>query len=132
MTIPNKTISSWVRQARYRAKKHNIYSDLSITDVQTILAAADRCAYCGRAGEVLDCPFPLKDGGPNVPANVLLCCKNCKTLKNNNDLVWMYSSGKLSEEIYLALLEILFSRRGGEHIKTHVRRVTGMAQDDHT
>lgn len=127
MAIDNKAVSSWVRQARYRAKKHSIHSDLEVADVQTILKACNgACRYCGKPGETLDCPFPLKDGGPNVPANVVPCCKECKGAKNNNDVVWMYNSGHLTEEQYMAILQELFSRRGGDKIKEHVRRATGM------
>lgn len=127
MAIDNKTVSSWVRQARYRAKQHSIHSDLAVADVQTIIKAAGGCCrYCGSPGETLDCPFPFKSGGPNVPANVVPCCKSCKVSKNNNDVVWMFSSGLLTEEQYMAILNELFLRRGGDKIKEHVRRATGM------
>lgn len=127
MAIDNKAVSSWVRQARYRARKHSIHSDLEVTDVQAILKASGGvCRYCTKPGETLDCPFPLKSGGPNVPANVVPCCKSCKASKNNNDVVWMFSSGLLTEEQYMAILQELFQRRGGDKIKEHVRRATGM------
>lgn len=127
MSIDNKTVSSWVRQARYRAKKHSIHSDLEVTDVQQILkAASGACRYCAAPGDTLDCPFPLKTGGPNVPANVVPCCKSCKTAKNNNDVVWMYSTGLLTEAQYMAILQELFARRGGDKIREHVRKATGL------
>jgi hypothetical protein len=127
MPINNKAVSSWVRQARYRAKRYSIHSDLDVSDVQAILKASDgACRYCGKEGQTLDCPFPLKTGGPNVPANVVPCCKKCKSAKNNNDVVWMFSSGLLTEVQYMAILQELFQRRGGDKIKEHVRRATGM------
>lgn len=127
MAIDNRAVSSWVRQARYRAKKANIHSDLNVSDVQEIIKSnSGICCYCKKPGETLDCPFPLKNGGPNVPANVVLCCKDCKTSKNNNDVVWMFSSGLLTEEQYMAILQELLKRRGGDKIKEHVRRATGM------
>lgn len=127
MPIDNKVISSWVRQARYRARKNSIRSDLDVSDIQTIINASNGCCrYCGKDGETLDCPFPLKTGGPNVPANVVPCCKECKIAKNNNDVVWMFSTGLLTEAQYVKILEELFQRRGHEIIREHVRRATGM------
>lgn len=126
MAIDNKAISSWVRQARYRAKKHEIYSDLNISDVQVIVHSSNGCCYCGKEAHTLDCPFPLKTGGPNVPANVVPCCKECKAVKNNNDIVWMFSTGLLTETKYMAILEELLKRRGSDKIRDHVRRATGM------
>lgn len=127
MAIDNKAVSSWVRQARYRAKKHHIYSDLEVADVQIILQSSSGCcAYCKKEAETLDCPFPLRDGGPNVPANTVPCCKSCKLLKNNNDIVWMFAGGHISNPIYLALVQELCSRRGGDKIREHIRRATGL------
>jgi 5-methylcytosine-specific restriction endonuclease McrA len=123
-------ISSWIRQARYRAKRQDIYSDLEIADVEEIVEHyKNNCAYCGNTAETLDHPFPLKTTAPNVPANVLLSCKTCKTLKKNNDLVWMFSSGHLKQENYLELLQQMFGRKGGDTIKEHVRQVTGIVGD---
>jgi 5-methylcytosine-specific restriction endonuclease McrA len=104
--MERSTISSWIRQARYRAKKHSIYSDLKIGDVEEIVTAHEnRCAYCESEADTLDHPFPIKETAPNVPANVLPACKNCKTSKKNNDLVWMFSSQKISQKKYLELLQ---------------------------
>lgn len=124
------TISSWIRQARYRAKRQDIYSDLEISDVEDIVECHEgQCAYCGEDAETLDHPFPLKPTAPNVPANILTSCKECKSLKKNNDLVWMFSSGHLDQEKYLALLQEMFDRKGGDTIKEHVRKVTGLVGD---
>ncbi len=126
MAIDNKSISSWVRQARYRAKKNDIHSDLEVSDVVEMIEAASGCAYCGTEADSLDCPFPLRDGGPHVPANVVPCCKDCKGVKGNNDIVWMFSTGRVVQERYLALIQELLKRRGGDLIKDHVRRATGL------
>jgi hypothetical protein len=129
--IDNKTVSSWVRQARYRAKKHNIYSDLEVADVLAIIQESRGCcAYCGQEADVLDCPFPLHGGGPHVPANVVPCCKACKGIKNNNDLVWLFSGGHMARERYLNLIQALFQRRGGKLIKEHIRKATGLVEAD--
>jgi hypothetical protein len=129
MAIDSRTISNWVRQARYRAKKHNIYSDLEVADVLAILANSTKCGYCDTdEATTIDCPFPLKDGGPNVPANIVLSCKACKTKKNNNDIVWLFLHGFINKDLYVVLVESLCKRRGGELIKTHLRRATGISE----
>lgn len=124
--MDNKAISSWIRQARHRAKKQNIYSDLEIDDIHNILKNCNACAYCQCVNpDTLDHPFPLKDHVPNVPANITLICKTCKTTKKNNDLIWMYASGAIAKDVYIKLLSELFSRRGGDEIKNHVRKLSG-------
>lgn len=124
--LTNKSISSWIRQARHRAKKHNIYSNLEVADVLAIVQDENSlCAYCVNAADTLDCPFPLKNDGPHVPANVLPCCKSCKTLKGSDDIVQYFANGHIEREKYLALIQKLFKRRGGDLIKEHMRRITG-------
>lgn len=125
--MDNKVISSWVRQARYRAKRHNIHSDLEIQDVLAIIAeTGSKCTYCQRnESDTLDHPFPLKDHILNTPANVVPVCKECKRVKKNNDLLWLFSSKTITEARYLELLSQLFSRKGGDIIKEHVRKLSG-------
>jgi hypothetical protein len=125
--MDNKIISSWIRQARYRANKRNIYTELSITDVQQIVEDFDgNCAYCEAKAETLDHPFPIKESAPNIPANVLPSCKKCKTDKKANDIVWLFMQGKLEKPKYLTILKSMFSRSGGDTIKKHVQTVTGI------
>ena len=126
----NKIVSSWIRQARYRANRRNIYSNLQISDVQEIIEDFDgKCAYCDKKAEILDHPFPITDTSPNVPANVLPSCKKCKTNKKTNDIVWFFTQGKLQQPKYLAILKSMFSREGGDIIKNHVKLITGI-QDE--
>lgn len=122
------TIGSWVRQSRHRAKKYNIYNDLTVVDVEEIVTTQNKCVYCDGDAEVLDHPFPLKDKVPNTPANVTSICKECKKIKKTNDLVWMFQNGYIKQEQYILLLEMLFSRRGGDQVKQYVRRVTGLVE----
>ena len=124
--LNNKSISSWVRQSRYRAKQQTIYSDLKVGDIATITEHSNKCAYCGGTVETIDSPFPLKDGCPNVPANVVLCCKPCKTIKNNNDVVWMFLNGHISRDAYIVLIDELCKRRGGDMVKEYISKITGM------
>lgn len=128
--MDSKTISSWIRQARYRANKRDIYNELKIADVQEIVEDFDgKCAYCGNKAETLDHPFPIKETAPNVPANVLPSCKKCKTDKKTNDIVWLFTQGKLQQLKYLEILKSMFSKTGGDIIKAHVKLVTGIQND---
>lgn len=125
--MDNKIVSSWVRQARYRANKRNIYSELDIAAVQEIISDWNySCAYCGADAETLDHPFPLSDTAPNVPANVLPSCKKCKSDKKSNDLVWMFTSGNIEQLKYLEILKAMLSRKGADSVKQHVKLVTGI------
>lgn len=126
-----KIISSWVRQARYRAKNNDIYTDLETEDVQKIIEHFDRkCVYCGEEATCLDHPFPLKISAPNVPANTVPCCRSCRDEKKTNDIVWMFSEGLMCQDRYLATVKYLLSLRGGDRIKKFFQMATGI--DDNT
>lgn len=127
--MDNKTISNWVRQARFRAKRHDIYSNLDIKDVMSMIEHSEhKCAYCKQNdAETLDHPFPLKDSAPNTISNIVVSCMSCKGKKKNNDLIWCFNNGIIKEEIYLALLKELFDRKNGAEIKDHVKRVSGIS-----
>jgi hypothetical protein len=136
--MDNKVISSWVRQARYRANKRNIYNDLQILDVREIIDEFDgKCAYCdpakacwGREADALDHPFPLSENTPNVPANVLPCCKEIKNIKKNNDLAWLFMVGIIKQDKYLKLLRSMLGRRGGDKVRQHLKAITGIQDDN--
>jgi len=132
--MENKALSSWIRQARYRASKKDIENDLNIEDVKQILKTCDyKCAYCdetkpcwGEQAEALDHPFPLSKSTPNVPANVLPVCKLIKREKKHTDLAYMFIMGLITQQTYLNCLKVMFSNRGSEHIKDHVKKITGL------
>ena len=132
--MENKGLSSWIRQARYRASKKEIYNDLSIEDVKEIIKQCDgKCAYCdkskkcwGGEANALDHPFPLSKLTPNIPANILPVCKDIKKAKKNTDLAYMFITGIISKDTYLRCLKIMFSNRGSDYIKKHVKRITGI------
>lgn len=125
--IDKSIISSWVRQARHRAKKHDIYNKLTARDVEDIVDYYNNnCTYCENDADILDHPFPLKDLAPNVPANVLPCCKICKNIKKTNDLVWMFTNQKINSDKYLLLLKELLGRDGSKELKKHIKKITGM------
>lgn len=133
-TMENKSLSSWIRQARYRASKKDIANDLTIEDVKEILKQCDnKCAYCdsskscwGSNAEALDHPFPLSKCTPNVPANVLPVCKTIKKDKKHTDLAYMFIMGSITQQTYLNCLKIMFSNRGSEYVKEHVKKITGL------
>lgn len=135
--MDSKIISSWIRQARYRANKRDIYSDLQIADVQEIVDEfGGNCAYCNKAKEcwgstadTLDHPFPLSETTPNIPANVLPVCKNMKSIKKNNDLAWLFITGVIQQDTYLEALKAMLQRRGGDTMKQHIKTITGI-QDE--
>lgn len=128
--MDKSTISSWVRQARHRAKKHNIYNNLEIQAVEEIIDNyGGDCAYCGSEAETLDHPFPLKDEAPNAPANILPSCRECKKTKKMNDLAWMFSKSHISNDKYTSLLKEMLTRDGSDELKAHVRKVTGMSDE---
>lgn len=129
--MDNKTISSWVRQARYRAGKRDIYSELTIDEVQTIIDNFDGgCAYCGEVADTLDHPFPIQESTPNVAANVVPACRDCKSTKKTNDIVWLYTQGELEQERYLRILSLMFACNGGDLIKRHIKLITGIQDND--
>ncbi len=130
--MDNKIISNWVRQARFRAKRHDIYSSINMKEVMEMIEQSmNICSYCRKSeSETLDHPFPLKDNAPNVIANIVTSCMSCKGKKKNNDLLWLYNSGLISEDNYLLLLKALFDRHNGSLIKDHVKKISGFSPTD--
>ena len=124
-------ISSWVRQARHRAKKHEVPSSLTIFEATDVLSYYNHvCAYCGKPGETLDHAMPLSEGGPNVQGNIMPCCRHCKFLKRNRSLVWMFGEGMISEEKYIELVGHMLSRSGADDVRTILRRAVGYISED--
>jgi 5-methylcytosine-specific restriction endonuclease McrA len=130
MAIDVKALSSWVRQLRHRAKKHNLYNDLSIQEIQSVIKEyKNLCCFCGCDSEVLDMAYPLRNGAPNIQANVLPLCKGCKDKKGNNDLTAMYTLGVVDRDIFLMILKSCFNRNNGDVLRTHVRALSGHIDD---
>jgi hypothetical protein len=124
--MDKKQVSNWIRQSRYRAKKQGIQCDISIEEVLDILNNYDgRCAYCDSIATSLDHPFPLKDEAPNVSANVLPICKSCKNNKKINNIMVMYNSGILSEEVYVRIMKNILDGDKSGTLKKYVKRLSG-------
>ena len=125
--MKRSAISSWIRQARYRAKRYNIYNDLQIEDIEEIMLLYDTCcAYCGVPADTFDHPFPLNENTVNTQSNVLPSCKHCKSIKKNHDLIWMFTEGYIKEKTYLSILQKMFSRKNSGKIKEHVKKLAGL------
>lgn len=126
--IPNRILSGWVRQARFRAKKYQVPGDISMPEIHALVEAyAGKCAYCRtNPAETMDHAFPLSAGAPNNPANILPACQACKALKHANDIVYLFSRGSITEEIYSAVIKEMLQRRGHEAVEPFVRKATGL------
>lgn len=131
--MDNKSISNWIRQARYRANKKNIYSDLEIQDIQTTIKQFNgRCAYCdpsktcwGSPADTLVHAFNLTDDSPNVAANVIPVCKQMKSSNRGGDLASLLSTGVILKATYLSIIEILLLKRGGDTIRQYIKSIMG-------
>lgn len=125
--MQHQMISNWVRQARYKSKKYNIFCSISVAEVLRMIEDYQgKCAYCGDSDyETFDHPFPLKENVPCTTANILPTCKKCKGIKKNKDLVALFLTNKISKDIYMAILQRLFKEPHGIKVKEHVKRLTG-------
>lgn len=125
--MEKSSISNWIRQSRHRAKKHNIYSDVKIGQIQEIIDYyGSKCAYCDEEMAALDHSFPMKDRAPNVPSNILPLCRSCKDKKKFNDIAWMYNNNYITNEKYTELLKEMLNRHGSEELKKHLKKIMGV------
>lgn len=129
--MSRENVSGWVRQLRYRAKKHDLYSDLNISEVHNIIDHyKDKCCLCESDFEVLDTCFPLKDGAPNIQANIMPFCHDCKAKRKNLDLLQMVSSGIISKEKFTEILKYCFSQNHGDMFKSYVKMLSGYIDEN--
>lgn len=121
-----KALSSWVRQLRHRAKKHNLYNDLSINEIQEVIKQYEgKCCLCTNDYELLDMAFPLREGAPNVQANVLPLCNSCKDIKKNDDILSMVTNNLISHEKFTMLLKRCFNNNHGDRLACYVKVLSG-------
>jgi len=117
-----KRISGWLRQSRYRSRKSGVEVNIEFEDVVKIYDdSAYKCAYCGSLADSPDHPFPIKERGACVPANVLPCCNNCRNLKKGHNIIQFYQEGHITEELLVALVKKMVRRKGGDKIKAHIK-----------
>ena len=121
-----KALSSWVRQLRHRAKKHNLFNDLSINEIQEVIEQYNGlCCLCSNRYDLLDTAFPLRDGAPNVQANVLPLCNDCKEIKKNDDILCMVSNNLISSDKFTLLLKRCFNNNHGDRLASYVKVLSG-------
>ena len=119
------TISNWVRQARHRAKKHGCINRLYLSDILDILKAYNsQCAYCSSAAYSFDHAFLLSNRAPNVLANCLPACRECKEKKKGRDLVAYKQT--IGDARFIELIRAMLSRDGADELRDHIRSVTGI------
>ena len=71
--------------ANKRARQYGAPGELTLAEVETILAAG-RCFYCGSTKKLgLDHVIPLHAGGPNRPENIVCACHFCNQSKGRAD-----------------------------------------------
>lgn len=123
----NKKFYNWIRQSRYRAKKHGVINKLHTKDVCNLLDELNNiCAYCEETADNIDHPFPLSNKAPNVLANILPICTKCKAQKATADLVAYFNDGKISQDKFMGLLRSMLERDGAEYLRQHVKSITGI------
>jgi len=122
-----KRISGWLRQSRYRARNANVDVDIPFKSVIQIYEQSEyKCAYCDAIADSPDHPFPIKEHGPCVPANVVPCCNCCRNKKMNHNLIQFYRDGHLTQDRWVALMKQMIKRPGGDKLREYLRSTYGL------
>jgi hypothetical protein len=117
-----KRISGWLRQSRYRARKSNVDVDVKYCDIIDIYEELNyRCAYCDQPAGSPDHPFPIKEKGPCVSANIVPCCDECRSKKKNRGLVKFYQEGHIDQDRLHSTIRDMLKRRGSDIIKRYLK-----------
>jgi 5-methylcytosine-specific restriction endonuclease McrA len=123
-------ISNWARQTKYRAKKYGSHNNLDVEALLELINSNRDCKYCGKPMRHLDHIFPLKDGGPNVEANVVPICSKCKNKKGNNNIIKMLMNGHITPERYKEILAKALAVDGDETLRNYIKEITGYSVED--
>lgn len=81
-------IRTALKDAKRSAKKHGVYDDLTLDDLRYLFAlSGGRCAYTGKYTNKpsVDHIIPLKNGGANTLANILIVDESVNKRKGNTD-----------------------------------------------
>ena len=128
--MDKKEISSWVRQGRHRAKKHNLPSDLQIEQVEQIIDRnGQKCYYCGQPYKYVDCIFPIKSHAPFVASNTTTICQSCKEKKGSDDIQIMLEKGKISNDLYVKIISDIVSENDPRML-AYIKSISGITSDD--
>ena len=123
-------ISSWVRQARHRARRYKCICRLDLSAALRLVEDSNcKCTYCDQPCCGLDHAFPLSDKAPNVLANTVPICQVCKAQKKQQDLVAYHETGHISNDRYLAVLRWMLSHDGAVEMREHLKKITGIGLD---
>lgn len=79
-----------------RSKRKGIEHDLALADLRAIRQKFfGRCAYCREplTKYYFDHVFPVRDGGPDIPANLVPACRLCNRRKGRKNLYGLIASG---------------------------------------
>jgi hypothetical protein len=118
----HKRISGWLRQSRYRARKANITVDITFQDILDIYKQEEyKCAYCGAFADSPDHPFPIKEHGPCIQANVMPCCDHCRNKKKSTSILQFFRNGFIAEEKFQAIVRRMLARKGGVDLKEYLK-----------
>lgn len=127
--MPRKSgnLSSWVRQLRHRAKKYDLYSDLALSDVAAVFDIYGECLICGSLDDLcVDTAFYLKNGVPNVQANLIIICENCMVKRGQADLFDLLDKGVISDQKLKDLLTVSFALKHGGLFKEFIKHLSGI------
>lgn len=126
--MDKSAMHNWVRQARHRAKKHNVPNNLIADEISHIVDLYDCCPYCKSSPETLDHLFPIKDGAPNIAANVTPICRKCKCIKRNNSIAWMFTNNHISSLVYTSIIEAAASLPGSTTLMEYLKKISGRSE----
>ncbi len=117
-----KRISGWLRQSRYRARKAGVMTEVKYEDIIEIYESQEyKCIYCGADADSPDHPFPIKERGPCVPANIVPCCDVCRNKKKNRNLVEFYQDKNITDDKLQEIIKFMLSKPGSEYIRNYLK-----------
>jgi len=101
--------------------------EIEFQDVIAIYEESEyRCVYCGGTADSPDHPFPIKEHGPCVPANVVPCCDSCRDKKKNRSLVQFYKEGGIAQSQFQTLMKKMVKKKGGDKLRNYLHTTYGI------
>lgn len=125
--IPTHKLSAFIRQTRYRAKKHGWFGDVQLDNLREL--ADNPCHLCDAPAIKPILAYRVSDGAPLCAANILVVCETCRQLMQNGthkDLSELFAAEEISKDRYLAVIAEMVNRPGGEALKAFMRQTLGV------
>ena len=123
--ISKKEAGYWLRQAKLKAKRDGANICLNIEDILKIIDESNHCNICnGDESLTLSTLFDYKDGVECSPANIIVCCKECKQILKKNGILDLCKHERYKEAMTTALSTNM-KRDGGKELKDYIRRLMG-------